>query len=82
VVGNIAQKPAGIAPLKPGSVLGLAKIPDCTGCYHDDFLDPGANISISIQGMGTLQCSFAEPTQKLLPSRWPLRPALVKFTIE
>ena len=82
MVGNVAQKPAGIAPLKPGSVLGLGTIPDCTGCDHDDFLDPGANISISIENMGTLQCSFAEPTQKLLPSRWPLRPALMKFTIE
>jgi 2-keto-4-pentenoate hydratase/2-oxohepta-3-ene-1,7-dioic acid hydratase in catechol pathway len=69
-----------IAPLKPGSVLGMGTIPDCTGCDHDDFVDPGASISISIERLGSLQCTFAKPTQKLLPSRWPLRPALLKFT--
>ena len=33
-----------IAPLKPGSVMGFGTIPDCTGCDHDDFIDPGAEI--------------------------------------
>lgn len=70
-----------IAPLKPGSVLGLGTIPDCTGLDHDDFIDPGADIAISIECLGTLHCSFAEPVQKLLPSRWPLRPALEKFHV-
>jgi 2-keto-4-pentenoate hydratase/2-oxohepta-3-ene-1,7-dioic acid hydratase in catechol pathway len=68
-----------IAPLKPGSAMGLGTIPDCTGLDHDDFIDPGANITISIERLGSLHCSFAEPAQKLLPSRWPLRPALEKF---
>jgi len=68
-----------IAPLKPGSAIGFGTIPDCTGCDHDDFIDPGANIAISIERLGTLRCCFAEPAQELLPSRWPLRPALEKF---
>jgi 2-keto-4-pentenoate hydratase/2-oxohepta-3-ene-1,7-dioic acid hydratase in catechol pathway len=68
-----------IAPLKPGSAIGFGTIPDCTGCDHDDFIDPGAHIAISIERLGTLRCCFAEPAQELLPSRWPLRPALEKF---
>jgi len=68
-----------IAPLKPGTAVGFGTIPDCTGCDHDDFIDPGADIAISFERLGTLQCLFAEPAQKLLPSRWPLRPALHKF---
>jgi len=68
-----------IAPLKPGSAMGFGTIPDCTGCDHDDFIDPGADIAISFERLGTLRCRFAEPAQKLLPSRWPLRPALPKY---
>ena len=68
-----------IAPLKPGSVMGFGTIPDCTGCDHDDFIDPGAEIEITIERLGTLRCLFAEPTGKLLPSRWPVREALQKY---
>jgi 2-keto-4-pentenoate hydratase/2-oxohepta-3-ene-1,7-dioic acid hydratase in catechol pathway len=68
-----------IAPLKPGSAMGFGTIPDCTGCDHDDFIDPGADIAISFERLGTLRCRFAEPAQELLPSRWPLRPALQKY---
>jgi len=68
-----------VCPLKSGSVMGFGTIPDCTGLDHDDFIDPGANISISFEKLGTLRCRFAEPLQKLYPSRWPLRPALQKF---
>ena len=68
-----------IAPLKPGSVLGFGTIPDCTGCDHDDFLDPGAEIEITFERLGTLRCRFAEPTGKLLPSRWPVREPLQKY---
>ncbi len=39
----------------------------------------GAEIEISIERLGTLHCRFAEPARTLLPSRWPLRPALQKF---
>lgn len=70
------------AVLKPGSVLGLGRIPDCTGCDHDDFVDPGASIEISIERLGSLQCTFAKPAQKLLPSRWPLRSALESYAVE
>ena len=68
-----------MAPLKPGSVMGFGTIPDCTGCDHDDFIDPGAEIRITFERLGTLRCRFAEPQGKLLPSRWPVREALQKF---
>lgn len=68
-----------IAPLKPGSVMGFGTIPDCTGCDHDDFIDPGAEIEITFERLGTLRCRFAEPTGKLLPSRWPVREPLQKY---
>jgi len=68
-----------IAPIKPGSVMGFGTIPDCTGCDHDDFIDPGADIQITIERLGTLRCRFAEPTDKLLPSRWPVREPLQKY---
>lgn len=68
-----------IAPLKPGSVVGFGTIPDCTGCDHDDFIDPGAEIQITFERLGTLHCRFAEPKGKLLPSRWPVRESLRKY---
>jgi len=68
-----------ISSIKPGTVIGFGTIPDCTGLDHDDFVDPGAEIEIRFERLGTLRCRFAEPAGKLLPSRWPLRPALKKF---
>lgn len=70
-----------VCPLTPGSVMGMGTIPDCTGLDHDDFLDPGAQIAIHIERLGTLHCRFAEPTRPLLPSRWPLRDALTKYHV-
>ena len=67
------------APLKPGSVMGFGTIPDCTGCDHDDFINPGAEIQITFERLGTLRCRFAEPTGKLLPSRWPVRKPLEQY---
>jgi len=67
------------APLKPGSVMGFGTIPDCTRLDHDDFIDPGADIEISFERLGTLRCRFAEPAGKLLPSRWPVRPQIQKY---
>jgi 2-keto-4-pentenoate hydratase/2-oxohepta-3-ene-1,7-dioic acid hydratase in catechol pathway len=68
-----------MAPLQPGTAMGFGTIPDCTGCDHDDFIDPGADIAISFERLGTLRCRFAEPKGKLLPSRWPLRDPLKKY---
>ncbi len=68
-----------IAPLKPGTVAGFGTIPDCTGCDHDDFIDPGAEVAITFERLGTLRCRFAEPMGKLLPSRWPVREPLQKY---
>jgi len=68
-----------ISAIHPGTVMGFGTIPDCTGLDHDDFVDPGAEIEIRFERLGSLRCRFAEPARKLLPSRWPLRPALRKF---
>ncbi|HOW55809.1 MAG TPA: fumarylacetoacetate hydrolase family protein [Syntrophorhabdaceae bacterium] len=68
-----------IAPLKPGSVMGFGTIPDCTACDHDDFVDPGAEIQVAFERLGTLRCRFDEPSGKLLPSRWPVREPLKKY---
>ena len=68
-----------MAPLKSGSVMGFGTTPDCTGLDNDDFIDPGAEIQITIERLGTLRCRFAEPTGKLLPSRWPVREPLRKY---
>lgn len=69
-----------VCPLKPGSVMGLGTIPGCTGLDFDDFLDPGDGIDIRFQRLGTLHCQFAEPENKLDPSRWPIRPGLQRYT--
>jgi 2-keto-4-pentenoate hydratase/2-oxohepta-3-ene-1,7-dioic acid hydratase in catechol pathway len=68
-----------MCPIKPGSVMGFGTIPDCTGLDHDDFIDPGAEIQITFERLGTLRCRFAKPTGKLLPSRWPVREPLQKY---
>jgi 2-keto-4-pentenoate hydratase/2-oxohepta-3-ene-1,7-dioic acid hydratase in catechol pathway len=68
-----------MAPLKPGSVMGFGTIPDCTGLDHDNFINPGSGIQITFERLGTIHCRFAEPTGKLLPSRWPVREPLKKF---
>jgi 2-keto-4-pentenoate hydratase/2-oxohepta-3-ene-1,7-dioic acid hydratase in catechol pathway len=68
-----------MAPLKPGSVIGCGTIPDCTGMDHDDFLDPGAEVAITFERLGTLHCRLAEPAGKLLPSRWPVRSSVLKY---
>ena len=68
-----------IAPLKAGSAMGFGTIPDCTGCDHDDFIDPGSDIEIRFERLGTLRCRFARPAGRLLPSRWPVRAPLQKY---
>jgi 2-keto-4-pentenoate hydratase/2-oxohepta-3-ene-1,7-dioic acid hydratase in catechol pathway len=68
-----------IAPIRLGTVVGFGTIPDCTGCDHDDFIDPGAEIEIAFERLGTLRCRFGEPAGTLLPSRWPVREPLQKY---
>jgi len=43
------------------------------------FIDPGAEIQVAFERLGTLRCRFAAPTGKLLPSRWPVRPQMQKY---
>ncbi len=68
-----------VAQLAPGTVMGFGTIPDCTGCDHDDFIDPPAEIQITFEKLGTLHCRFAEPAGKLMPSRWPVRESIKKY---
>jgi 2-keto-4-pentenoate hydratase/2-oxohepta-3-ene-1,7-dioic acid hydratase in catechol pathway len=68
-----------MAPVRSGSVIGFGTIPDCTGLDHDDFLDPGAEVEITFERLGTLHCRLAEPAGKLLPSRWLVRPSVLKY---
>jgi hypothetical protein len=74
-----ANSPRPVAPIKPGSVMGFGTMPDGTGCDHVDFIDPGAEIQIAFERLGTLRCRFGEPAGILLPSRWPVRQALQKY---
>ena len=64
-----------------GTAMGFGTIPVCTGCDHDDFIDPDADIAISFERLGTLRCRFAEPAGKLVASRWPVRPQMQKYHI-
>jgi 2-keto-4-pentenoate hydratase/2-oxohepta-3-ene-1,7-dioic acid hydratase in catechol pathway len=68
-----------ISSIKPGTVMGLGTIPDTTGLDHDDFIEPGAEIQITFERLGKLCCRFAEPTGKLLPSRWPVPRQMQKY---
>jgi 2-keto-4-pentenoate hydratase/2-oxohepta-3-ene-1,7-dioic acid hydratase in catechol pathway len=65
-----------IAPLRPGSVMGFGTIPDCTGLDLDEFLDPGDEVAITFERLGTLSCRLAEPVAKVISSRWEAREAL------
>jgi 2-keto-4-pentenoate hydratase/2-oxohepta-3-ene-1,7-dioic acid hydratase in catechol pathway len=68
-----------ITAIRPGTVMGFGTVPDCTGLDQDDFIDPGAEIEITFDRLGTLRCRFAEPARALISSRWPVRPALQRF---
>jgi 2-keto-4-pentenoate hydratase/2-oxohepta-3-ene-1,7-dioic acid hydratase in catechol pathway len=68
-----------MGPIRPGTVIGFGTIPDCTGMDHDDFIDPNADIEISMEQLGTLHCHFDEPKGRLLASRWPLRAVMEKY---
>lgn len=65
-----------LGPLRPGSVIGFGTIPDCTGLDLDDFLNPGDEVEIKFERLGSLRCRFGTPSEPLLPSRWPVRPEL------
>lgn len=65
-----------ICPLQTGTVMGMGTIPDCTGMDVDSFLEPGSDIAIRFERLGTLTTHFAAPARAPLPSRWPARPSL------
>ncbi|UHD18816.1 fumarylacetoacetate hydrolase family protein [Thiocapsa bogorovii] len=58
-----------ITPIKPGTVIGLGTIPDCTGLDHDDFIDPGAAIEIRFERLGSLRFRFARRCRSSIARR-------------
>lgn len=58
----------------PGMVIGLGTIPGCTGLDHDTWIEPGDDIAISIDGLGTLRQRVPAPPPNLEKSRWKARP--------
>jgi len=78
--GEISHRPedmirwlSWIGPLVPGTVMGMGTIPDCTGLDLDDFLQPGSDIAIRFDRLGTLTTHFEAPLRTPLPSRWRAR---------
>jgi len=43
----------------------MGTIPDCTGLDHDDLIDPGAEIEIGIERLGSLRCRFAAASRSV-----------------
>jgi len=66
--------------IKPGTVVGFGTVSDTTALDHDGpWIDPGSDIEITIEKLGTIRCRFAKPEQPLYPSRWALRPELEPY---
>jgi len=66
--------------IKPGTAVGFGTVSDTTALDHDGpWIEPGSEIEISIERLGTLRCRFATPTDTLYASRWPVRPEMEKY---
>jgi len=66
--------------IKPGSAFGFGTVSDTTALDHDGpWIDPGSEIEISMERLGTLRCRFAKPKETLYTSRWPVRPEMEKY---
>lgn len=61
-----------LAPLAPGSVVGLGTVPGCCGLDSDRWLLPQDRIAIQIDGLGTL-VQHAGTLRDWPLSRWPAR---------
>lgn len=69
-----------VFPPRPGTIIGMGTIPDCTGLDHDLWILPGERIEIRMEGLGTL-CQHVPPKiGKLHKSRWKERPELGEYT--
>ena len=60
-----------IAPLKPGSVMGMGTIPDCTGLITTTSSTRVPRFEITFERLGTLRCRFAEPAGTLSRAAGP-----------
>ncbi len=63
----------------PGSVLGVGTIPDCTGLDNDLWINPGEQIEITFDKLGTLRQGMPTHLGKLEPSPWGYREGLRAF---
>jgi hypothetical protein len=57
----------------PGTLVGLGTIPGTTGLDHDTWIEPGDEIAITIDGLGTLRQRVPAPPTNRAPSRWKSR---------
>lgn len=48
--------------LPAGTVIGMGTIPGCCGLDRDEWLEPGDQITITIEGLGALHQSLGRPT--------------------
>ncbi len=65
--------------LKPGTVLGMGTIPDCTGLDHNLWLLPGERIEITFDKLGTLKQHIPKNIGSIEASRWKSRQELFQF---
>lgn len=59
-----------IAPLLPGTVLGLGTIPGCTGLDNDKWIQPGDLIEMTFEKLGTLHQAVPATLPSRTPTRW------------
>lgn len=57
----------------PSTVIGMGTVPDCTGLDNDRWIEPGDEVFITFDRLGTLHQRIPEQLPPLDPSRWPAR---------
>lgn len=63
----------------PGTIIGMGTIPGCTGLDNDLWLQPGDDVDITFQGLGTLHQSIPSDIRIFPNIRWKLRSDLKHF---
>lgn len=63
----------------PGTIIGMGTIPGCCGLDNNQWLLPGDELEISIEGLGTLKQFVPKELNALESSRWKNREELRAF---
>lgn len=58
--------------LHPGTVVGMGTVPDTCGLDRDEWLEPGADVAITFERIGTLRQRLGAPAA-LPRTRWSPR---------